>query len=442
MAGASVLIGTVIPIRFAVGPRRMTAAMTALGGNHLATSPLEQPEPPSSASDVQLRKRRVLFVDDEPSILEGLRNVLRSQRKEWDMVFALGGPTGLAELEKGHFDVVVSDMRMPIIDGASLLSKVKELQPDAVRLVLSGQTDAETVLKTVFVAHQFMSKPCEPDRLKALVKRSCDLQTLLLSDDLRKLAGDVSVLPAAPRVFFDLVKVLGNPKSSTTDAAKVVERDPALCAKILQVVNSAFFGLPRRVTSVEMAANYLGTIALRNLTLSMEAATSAREKSPLSAAKFQQYQLNVVLGAALARKYFKSDRQSADDAFMAAMLRDMGWHLQASTMDTNGLLPAAIPGHAALGAYLLGIWGLPHAIIEAVAFHEHPDEFAHEHLELADVVHLTDRIAASVAPSPFESEVPTLCSAHLERMGLQVERVEALREEAKSMAEQLQGTLA
>lgn len=396
---------------------------------------------PNPATETAPTKRRVLFVDDEPSILEGLRNVLRSQRKEWDMVFALGGPVGLAELQKGHFDVVVSDMRMPIIDGASLLTKVKELQPDAVRLVLSGQTDADTVLKTVFVAHQFMSKPCEPDKLKALVKRSCDLQALLMSDELRRLAGDVSVLPAAPRVFLDLVRVLGNPKSNTNDAAKVVERDPALCAKILQVVNSAFFGLPRRVTSVEMAANYLGTIALRNLALSMEAATSAREKSPLSAAKFQQYQLNVVVGAALARNFCKGDRQLADDAFMAAMLRDMGWHLHTSVEEANGVLPVAIPGHAALGAYLLGLWGLPHAIIEAVAFHEHPDEFAHDHIELADIVHLADRIAARVAPSPFEAEPPELCGTHMERMGITQERVDAMTADATTMCAQAKESL-
>jgi HD-like signal output (HDOD) protein len=190
-----------------------------------------------------------------------------------------------------------------------------------------------------------------------------------------------------------------------------------------------------------MAANYLGTIALRNLALSMEAATSAREKSQLPAAKFQQYQLNVVLGAALARNYFKTDRQLSDDAFMASMLRDMGWHLQASVEVTGGVLPASIPGHAALGAYLLGIWGLPHAIIEAVAFHEHPDEFAHDQLELADVVHLTDRIASRVAPSPFEDREPELCTAHLERMGITQARMDAMLVEAKAIASQVKETL-
>jgi HD-like signal output (HDOD) protein len=382
-------------------------------------------------------RRRVLFVDDEAGILEGLRNVLRPQRKEWDMVFAHGGSAGISELKNSHFDVVVTDMRMPIVDGVSLLNQAKQLQPDAVRLVLSGQTDADTVLRSAFIAHQFMAKPCEPARLKELVTRSFNLQTLLGSEALRKLAGDVSSLPSAPKVTLELVRVLGDPKATTADAVHIVERDPSICAKILQVVNSAFFGLSRRVTSIEMAANYLGTIALRNLTLSMEAATAARANCNLSPDQFQRYQENVLLGASLARNYYKGKRQMADDAFMAAILRDMGWHIQ-TTLGNDGIeFGTPERSHAALGAYLLGLWGIPHAIIEAVAYHEHPEELNHDAIDLADVIHLADRVAAEVCPSPFETERPPLATAHLERLGMTQERMDAMQHEAREMASKI-----
>lgn len=383
-------------------------------------------------------KKRVLFVDDEPAILDGLRNVLRGQRKEWDMVFALGGQAGVAELEKARFDVIVTDMRMPVVDGAALLNKAKEQHPDAVRLVLSGQSDAQTALKSAFVAHQFLAKPCEPDRLSAVVKRSCDLQALLSNDTLRALAGVAGFLPPAPRTFMTLLKVLADPRSSLADAARVVERDPALCAKILQVVNSAFFGLPRRVSNVEIAANYLGSIALRNLALSIESMNNARSRIP-AADVFQAYQYNVLLGALVARRFAASNRTLADDAFMAAMLRDMGSLLLAS-----GAAP--IPNldyddQAALGAYLLGLWGLPHPIMEAVAFHENPTVLEHESLELADVVHIADRIAARVSPSPFERAELPLYADHLERLGVNAAQLDELTEQAKSMLNEVREML-
>lgn len=393
--------------------------------------------PPAVVAPTPPRKR-VLFVDDEPAILDGLRNVLRGQRKEWDMVFALGGAAGVAELEKSHFDVIVTDMRMPVIDGATLLTRAKEHHPDAVRLVLSGQSDAQSALKSVFVAHQFLAKPCEPDRLSAVVKRSCDLQAMLSDEELRALAGVTGYLPPAPRTFMTLLRVLADPHSSVADAAKVVERDPALCAKMLQVVNSAFFGLPRRVSNVEVAANYLGSIALRNLALSIESLNATRQRAP-SPEVFAAYQYNVLLGALVARRFAGSNRALADDAFMAAMLRDMGALLLASKNTPSGV--AEQVDQAALGAYLLGLWGLPHPIMEAVAFHETPGTIEHDSLELVDVVHVADRVAARISPSPFESEQTTTQFEHLERLGVTSQQLDALTEEASGLFEQVREML-
>ena len=83
-------------------------------------------------------KRRVLFVDDEQGVLDGLRNVLRGQRGEWDMVFVLSGAAALVEIDRQEFDVVVSDMRMPDVDGAMLLGAIKEECPATVRIMLSA----------------------------------------------------------------------------------------------------------------------------------------------------------------------------------------------------------------------------------------------------------------------------------------------------------------
>ena len=150
-------------------------------------------------------------MDDDPNVLTGLRNVLRTKRREWDMVFAIGPEEALAKLAEGPFDVVVSDMRMPRMDGATLLARVKEMQPSAVRMILSGQTELESAMKSVFIAHMFLSKPCDPTLLQQVVDRACRLQAILNSDELRASAGKVEMLPAAPKTYVALNAALMAP---------------------------------------------------------------------------------------------------------------------------------------------------------------------------------------------------------------------------------------
>jgi HD-like signal output (HDOD) protein len=346
------------------------------------------------------------------------------------MVFALGGPAGLQELESSKFDVVVTDMRMPIVDGAALLTRVKELQPHAVRLVLSGQTDAQTALKSVFTAHQFLAKPCDIEKLRNVVKRCCELNEVLAADELKSLCGDVSVLPAAPTTYLAMSKVLNDPNSSIGDVARIVEREPTLCAKVLQVVNSAFFGLPRAVSSVSQAASYLGTLALRDLALAMETVAGLQKgKRPLPQASYTAFQINALGVGLLGRRFFVADRRKADDAFVAGMLRDMG-HLMLATH--AGSHESKSDQHAALSAYLLGLWGIPHSVLEAVAFHEHPERVEHDGLEVVDVVNLADALVSRLSPSPFQ-EPPSLDPARLERLGLMPAALSELESTARQV---------
>ncbi len=394
-------------------------------------APSLKPDPGSATLPIAgTARKRVLFVDDEMPILEGLRAVLRPQRHEWDMVFALGGPAGLHEVQNSRFDVVVADMRMPVLDGAALLTRVKELQPHAVRLVLSGQTDAQTALKSVFTAHQFLAKPCDAEKLRSVVKRCCELNALLAGSELRALAGDVSVLPAAPTTYLAISRALANPSSGIQDVSRIVECEPSLCAKVLQVVNSAFFGLPRAVSSVSQAATYLGTLALRDLALAMETVAGQRPKqAALSIASYHAFRTNSLAVGLLARRWLGHERRRADEAFVAGMLRDMG-HL---VLVGRGIADSSEgQQHAAISAYLLGLWGLPHPILEAVAFHEHPERVEHSSLEVVDVVHACDAFVSRVAPSPFQ-EPPAVDLSRLEAMGVSRAQLTELQGQADAV---------
>lgn len=376
-------------------------------------------------------KKKILFVDDEPAVLDGLRAVLRSQRHDWDMIFALGGPAGVEALEKDAFDVIVTDMRMPIVDGAALLLRAKALQPKAVRLVLSGQADTQTAMKTVFTAHQFLAKPCDVQQLRSVVERACDLQRLISMDAVRDLAGDVSLLPVVPRSYLEISRVLADPRSNTSDVAKIIEHDPALCAKVLQVVNSAFFGLPRSVTSVAEASGFLGTLTLRNLALAMEAASPNASTRQLPPEQLKAFQANSLLVALIGRRWFAGRAQKADEVFAAGMLRELGSLLLATRrqVTTDEVAPSA------LSAYLLGLWGIPHAILEAVAFYDTPHRVAHEGIETVDVLHLADRIAGEMAPSPFR-KAQLLDTDYFEARGVDAAKIESFRDEARELAKE------
>ncbi|HMG23584.1 MAG TPA: response regulator, partial [Kofleriaceae bacterium] len=119
-------------------------------------------------------KKRILFVDDEPAILAGLQNLLYKDRKRWDMVFALGGQLALDEIRKESFDIVVSDMRMPGVDGATLLNTVKDECPATVRIMLSGHADREAIVRALPALHQLLSKPCDAATLRGAIERSLD----------------------------------------------------------------------------------------------------------------------------------------------------------------------------------------------------------------------------------------------------------------------------
>ncbi len=373
-------------------------------------------------------KRQILFVDDEPAVLQGLRSVLWTQRSTWDMTFAGGGPAAVEALKSSAFDVVITDMRMPVIGGGEVLRHAKELQPRAVRIVLSGQTDVETAMKTVFTAHQFLAKPCDAAKLRAVVERACELHTLIMADQLKALAGDVGMLPGAPRTYLAISRALANPACRISEVVGLVERDPALCAKVLQVVNSAFFGLPRAVSSIAQATSYLGTLALRNLALAMETALASNHpRLKLSEPELLSFQTNALLTGLIGRRWFAADRRKAEEAFVAGMLRDMGHLVLAARGQTSSCGPDS---HAALSGYLLGLWGIPHNVLEPVAFHDHPERLEHDTLEVVDIVNLAERLAAELVPSPFQGEAPPLAVERLAQLGVSTEQIDALRADA------------
>jgi putative nucleotidyltransferase with HDIG domain len=337
--------------------------------------------------------RRVLFVDDETQMLDSLRDALRPRRHEWEMSFAASGEDALDRLEREVYDVIVSDMRMNGMDGATLLGLVELAQPGAVRIVLSGSAERDVVVRAGAVAHRFLAKPCDVDELARLVERSCAL---------RSLPAIATRLPAAPRLHAELTALLRDGGATPADAAAIIERDIAMSAKVLALVNSAWFGLRRRVADVRSAAVYLGLTTLRGLVLSahaFEGLAPARRIEGFDLDAVQRHCLHV---AQVARRLLPYGEQR-DDAFTAALLHDVGLlALAAEEGDyLEGVLAQARASgrplaeieleergvtHAEIGAHLLAQWGLPDSIVEAVAYHHRPEALHQPRLDAVAAV--------------------------------------------------------
>ena len=387
--------------------------------------------------------KRILFVDDEPNILEGIERMLFALRQEWRMAFARSGSEALARMETEPFDVIVSDMRMPGMDGAALLTEVMKRYPQTVRFVLTGQSDKETVFRSVGPAHQFLAKPCNPKELKSCVDRAFALRDLLNSGVLKQLVSRIGTLPALPKAYAHLIRELRSPESSVATVGKIIETDVAMTAKVLQLVNSAFFGLRQPVSSAVQAVTFLGLDTLKALVLMVgvfSQASHIKLSTTFSLDALWHHSMLVGICAEAISKNAGATQAIAKDAFTAGLLHDSGMLILAENcaeaykeiLHIAGTERLALEQveqdalgctHAEIGAYLFGIWGLPDAIVEAVAFHHKPSLSVAAGFSPLTAVHAGNVIAREMADRGHLSEgVPEdarLDLGYLGALGLQ-----------------------
>jgi HD-like signal output (HDOD) protein/CheY-like chemotaxis protein len=343
--------------------------------------------------------QRVLFVDDEPAILNGLGRLLRPLRHEIESEFAGSAAEALARLAQEPFDVIVADIRMPVMDGAALLERVRRNHPNIIRIVLSGHADISKALREVPVAHQFIAKPCDASALHNVILRAIAVRDLLSDAAMPALLTGLHEIPKRPKLDSDLSDRLLDPTATPGDLAKLITRDANMSAQLLRLVNNACFGLPRRIASIESAISYLGTNILRSLLLAVAARCVLGPRATLAGYDLESSETRALLSANLAMQFF-TDNNARVSAFAAALLQDLGeLLLMASPAQAlqQALAHADLASdsivHAQLGAYVLREWGMPYGIVESVAHHHHPERVVHDTLDLVDAVFVSTLIA-------------------------------------------------
>ncbi|HEU4655397.1 MAG TPA: response regulator [Steroidobacteraceae bacterium] len=399
--------------------------------------------------------KRILFVDDEPALLDGLRGRLRGMRTSWEMVFVESGTRAIAEMEHRPVDVIVSDMRMPAMDGAQLLAQVSDRWPETVRIILSGYSEEEQARRLLPIAHQFLSKPCEPAQIEGVVNRCLRLHQLLREPTLRAVVGRVKSLPTLPSTYTRLRDAMAQEDTSVQTIAKIVGEDPAIAAKVLQVVNSAFFRLARRITKIDQAVNYLGLLAIRNLVMSVEVFSRWDQERASGLLSPEMLQTRAHRVAAVARELAKP-HGIGDDALLAGLFHNIGYWvlMQGCAKELESALQLArekkislheaerqILGasHAEVGAYLLGLWGLPHDVVEAVAFQYSPQLIEQKAFDVLGALVTAESVAfadAEVVPGVIErAEVP-VDEGYLQSLGAKLSL-----DQAKALAASATGEL-
>ncbi|MCB0353599.1 MAG: HDOD domain-containing protein [Bdellovibrionales bacterium] len=379
-------------------------------------------------------KTSILFIDDETNILSALKRLLRDMRDEWEMEFALGGREGLRVISEKCFDVVVTDMKMPDVDGVALLQKLQERCPFSVRIILSGQAGESAVIRSLRFSHQYLSKPCEASVLKTKIRKACRARDFLGNPKVKEVASALTTLFILPSTLEALTLECAKSDPSLTRLAEIARRDIGLSAKILQLTHSDYFGKGREFTSIDEAVERLGSDVIRMLLEKAEIFRAVSLKTPaLHLDSLTAHAVQVAETARLIAKLEGLSSKEQSEAYTAGLLHEIGRVVLVSEFQDEYqkvlrlLERGGISHHEAerevfgssnseVGAYLLALWGLSDSVIEAVTFQDNPTAAGAEGFRLVTILHAANALEDELRPLSLTDTKVILDERHIQEV--------------------------
>lgn len=376
----------------------------------------------------------ILFVDDDPMVLQGLKRSLDEYSDHWKADFAASGKDALQKLSEKHYDAIVTDMHMPVMDGIQLLDLVSKTSPGVMRFVLSGHVTDLQVMRATTIAHQMIAKLSDIDHIFTIVERACRLRDTLTDPKLQELVTEIKHLPSVPALYNQLIKELDSPNTSIQSVGNIIAKDTAMTAKILQLVNSAFFGLPDAISSPHRAVTILGLNTVKALVLGIHIFSEYQDHGifPTTINSIWKHSLLVSSVANKLAQQIHLSTQDQENARVSGILHDIGKLALMSMPDITTRVPVLRKGeisvemeysvlktsHAEIGGYLLGMWGLPSPIVDVVTFHHKPNSKSGDNPDLLSVLYIANGLA-NMVHNEMETNYPKyLDMAYLERIGL------------------------
>ncbi len=383
-------------------------------------------------------RKRIIFVDDEVNVLDGIRRMLRRHFNpdEWEIAFSTSGDEALAMMAENPFDVIVSDMRMPGMNGVTLLGKVMEQYPQTIRFILSGHSEQQLIMQSIGSTHQYLSKPCDSDVLIGTIRRAFELRSVIENDALLQIVARIKSLPALPDLYVKVMHELKSADSSGERVGEIIASDVAMSAKVLQVVNSAFFGMRRNVESPKHAVQLLGLDIVKSLVLMLQVFSQSDVPRIHGFSMDSLWRHSLLVGRcsqAIMRKS-EPDKKAADDCYMAGLMHDIGKLVLALNMSAKYADALALTSgtdikledaerqvfevtHGQVGGYLIGLWGFPDPVVEACIFHGVPSASSVNRFTSLAAVHVADCLCNRYRPFDNVSESKECDLAFLQRIG-------------------------
>ena len=368
--------------------------------------------------------KRVLFVDDEVFVLDGLKRMLRRMRTQWEMDFVDSGEAALQMMAQKEFDVIVSDMRMPNMNGAELLNEVKDLHPNTIRFILSGYSDKDLILKSLDSTHQYLAKPCDPETLKTRILRATSLQESISNDALKNLISQLGELPTLPALYEEILSLLRQPDVSSECLGDAIKKDIGMTAKILKFANSGYVGLKRKISGMNDAVSYLGMDYIRSIILTI-GAFGRLKQFQIDGSTLEDFWDNSLMVAEAAKAITisqNSSRTMAEESYVGGLLHACGKlilsanfpskYVEVNKMveeDGMPLLDAEVKifgaHHGQVGAFILGLWGLAGPIVEAVHWYRNPSNSIPVDFQPLTSVHVASSLIFE--PGDEEEDLPS-----------------------------------
>jgi putative nucleotidyltransferase with HDIG domain len=379
-------------------------------------------------------EKHILVADADAKTLEEFRQALGQQ---WKITGVGTGAAALEELKKQAYDGLVASLYLPDLEPAQLLNRVRSKYPSLVRFVVAAEKDRDRVVKEVLGAHQFLIRPFDADGLRTTVERALAFDRWVDSDKLRKLVSRMRTLPTVPAVYLELLAALRSADSTTEEVGALIAKDMAIMTKLLQVINSAYFGLPRTVTSPEEAVGLLGFETVKSMVMAIKLLNQYDriKTGDFSIERLWQHSTAVAHNARRLVLLQTGQRPLAEEAYTAGLLHDVGKAVLAGNFaeQYQGAESLAhkeqIPmcevekqifgaSHGELGAYLLGLWGLPMDVLEAAALHHHPARASNKAFTPLTAVHIANVLQYHAAREVSGEVPPKIDMEYLAEIGM------------------------
>lgn len=387
-----------------------------------------------------MRERvKILFVDDDPHILHGLRRMLYTMTKVWNIEFVNSAITALECFTREPIDIIVTDINMPIMGGQHLLEIVKNISPETVRVILSGQAEQGAVLAAAAYAHQFLAKPCDQQRLLKTLKMASAILDYVTDHEIKQIISVADKYPVLPSNLQQVMHELANEASSLGRIGEIVANDMWMSAKILQLLNTTFFLDAPNVASPVHAVSLLGVDVLRSLLLNHEVFYPVDEfhlagDTTYSVKKMYRHSLTVATFAREIADIEGLPAQDAERCYIAGLLHDIGKLILVANMPATYAEAIRVAceqdleladaerqvfgvSHAEIGAYILGLWAFDESIVSACFYHHHPSIQVGNDFTVTTAVHAANFLDYSMNPSPSNLQIRHIDFAYVERIG-------------------------